>query len=140
MGSIRHRDVACSASDCQGTNFEYCVRRAVSSHHHQEVLLARFSLYMHIKCGIKSHPFHVFYVKSGFIHSSHYLMKHRSRARFTQSAIYTRYTLLLLCCMITDAWQHRILVAGFYAIYTIIIVLHDDRCMATQNSSRWIFL
>ena len=49
VGSIRDREVACSTSDLQGLNFEYCVWRAVSSHsshHPQEVLLAQFSLYV----------------------------------------------------------------------------------------------
>ena len=42
VGSLRDREVACSASDCQGSNYESCVWRAVSSqssHHPQEVLL-----------------------------------------------------------------------------------------------------
>ena len=50
VGSLRDRDVACSASDFQGFNFESCVRRAVSSHsfhHPQEFILAQFSLYVH---------------------------------------------------------------------------------------------
>ena len=41
--SLRDREVACSASDRQGSNFESCVWRTVSSqssHHPQEVLLA----------------------------------------------------------------------------------------------------
>ena len=49
VGSLRDREVACSASDRQGSNFESCVLRAVSSHsshHPQEVLLAQFSLYV----------------------------------------------------------------------------------------------
>ena len=47
VGSLCDREVACSASDLQGLNFESCVWRAVSSHsshHPQEVLLAQFSL------------------------------------------------------------------------------------------------
>ena len=43
VGSLRDREVACSASDRQGSNFESCVWRTVSSHsshHPQEVLLA----------------------------------------------------------------------------------------------------
>ena len=43
VGSLRDRKVACSASDRQGSNFESCVWRTVSSqssHHPQEVLLA----------------------------------------------------------------------------------------------------
>ena len=50
VGSLRDREVACSASDSQGSNFESCVSRTVSSqssHHPQEVLLAQFSLYVH---------------------------------------------------------------------------------------------
>ena len=52
VGSLRDREVACSASDLKGVNFESCVWRAVSSHsshHPQEVLLARFILYVHKK-------------------------------------------------------------------------------------------
>ena len=59
-GSLRDREVACSASDRQGSNFESCVWRAVSSqssHHPQEVLLAQFSLYAH-KGGLKPDSFH----------------------------------------------------------------------------------
>ena len=60
VGSLRDREVACSASDRQGSNFESCVWRAVSSqssHHPQEVLLAQFSLYVH-KGGLKPDSFH----------------------------------------------------------------------------------
>ena len=59
VGSLRDREVACSTSDRQGTNFESCVWRAVSSHsshHPQEVLLAQFSLYVH-KSGLKPDSF-----------------------------------------------------------------------------------
>ena len=55
VGSLRDREVASSASDRQGSNFESCVWRTVSSqssHHPQEVLLAQFSLYVH-KGGLK---------------------------------------------------------------------------------------
>ena len=55
VGSLCDREVACSASDRQGSNFEACVWRTVSSqssHHPQEVLLAQFSLYVH-KGGLK---------------------------------------------------------------------------------------
>ena len=60
LWSLRDREVACSASDCQGSNFESCVWRTVSSqssHHPQEVLLAQFSLYVH-KGGLKPDSFH----------------------------------------------------------------------------------
>ena len=61
-GSLRDREVAYSASDRQGSNFESCVWRTVSSqlsHHPQEVLLAQFSLYVH-KGGLKPDSFHFF--------------------------------------------------------------------------------
>ena len=60
VGSLRDREVACSASDRQGSNFESCVWRTVSSqssHHPQEVLLAQFSLYVR-KGGLKPDSFH----------------------------------------------------------------------------------
>ena len=63
VGSLRDREVACSASDRQGSNFESCVWRTVSSqssHHPQEVLLAQFSLYVH-KGGLKPDSFHFSY-------------------------------------------------------------------------------
>ena len=53
--------ITCSASDHQGSNFEFCVRRAVSSHSShqpQEVLLSQLSLYMH-KGGLKHYSFHL---------------------------------------------------------------------------------
>ena len=60
VGGLRDREVACSASDRQGSNFESCVWRTVSSqssHHPQEVLLAQFSLYVH-KGGLKPDSLH----------------------------------------------------------------------------------
>ena len=63
VGSLRDREVACSDSDRQGSNFESCVWRTVSSyssHHPQEVLLAQFSH----KGGLKPDSFH-------YINSSH---------------------------------------------------------------------
>ena len=60
VGSLRDRVVACSVADRQGSNFESCVWRTVSSqlsHHPQEVLLAQFSLYVH-KGGLKPDSFH----------------------------------------------------------------------------------
>ena len=67
VGSLRDRDVACSASDRQGSNFESCVWRTVSSqstHHPQEVLLAQFSLYVH-KGGLKPDSFHLLEAECG---------------------------------------------------------------------------
>ena len=66
VGSLRDREVVCSASDRQGSNFESCVRRTVSSHsshHPQEVLLAQFNLYVH-KVGLKPDSFHFFVTQS----------------------------------------------------------------------------
>ena len=60
VGSLRDREVACSASDRQGSNFESCVWRTVSSHsshHPQGVSLAQFSLYVH-KGGLEPDSFH----------------------------------------------------------------------------------
>ena len=62
--SLRDREVACSASDRQGSNFESCVWRTVSSqssHHPQKVLLAQFSLYVH-KGSLKPDSFHFIYM------------------------------------------------------------------------------
>ena len=55
VGSLRDREVASSASDRQGSNFESW-RTSQSSHHPQEVLLAQFSLYVH-KGGLKPDSF-----------------------------------------------------------------------------------
>ena len=60
VGSLRDLEVACSASDRHGSNFESCVWRTVSSHsshHPQEVIPTQFSLYVH-KSGLKPDPFH----------------------------------------------------------------------------------
>ena len=70
VGSLRDREVACSASDRQGSNFESCVWRTVSSqssHHPQEVLLAQFSLYVH-KGGLKPDSFHFAMPLASWIH------------------------------------------------------------------------
>ena len=70
VGNLRDREVACSASDRQGSNFESCVWRAVSSqssHHPQEVLLAQFSLYVH-EGGLKPDSFH--FVRRWFSNSA----------------------------------------------------------------------
>ena len=66
VGSLRERKVACSVSDRQGSNFESCVWRTVSSQssdHPQEVLLAQFSLYVH-KGGRKPDSFHFISIES----------------------------------------------------------------------------
>ena len=66
VGSLRDREVACSASDRQGSNFESCLWRTVSSqsyHHPQEVLLAQFSLYVH-KGGLKLDSFYFLWCRA----------------------------------------------------------------------------
>ena len=72
VGSLRDREVACSASDRQGSNFQSCVWRTVSSqsfHHPQEVLLAQFSLYVH-KGGLKPDSFYfIYFYKHEIMHN-----------------------------------------------------------------------
>ena len=61
MGSLRGREVSSSTLNRQGSNFKSCIWRAVSSHsshHPQEVLLAKFSIYVH-KGGIQFHSFYL---------------------------------------------------------------------------------
>ena len=60
VGSLREREVACSASDLQVLNFESCIWREVSphsSHHPQEVLPTQFSRYVH-KSDLKPDSFY----------------------------------------------------------------------------------
>ena len=62
VGSLRDREVACSASDLQGLNNKSCVWRAVTSHsfhHPRDVFLSQFNLYVH-KSGLKPDLFHFF--------------------------------------------------------------------------------
>ena len=68
VGSLRDREVACSASARQGPNFrilclEDSVISIISINHPQKVLLAQFSLYVH-KGGLKPDSFH-FAVSAG---------------------------------------------------------------------------
>ena len=59
VGSLCDQNVASSVSDSQGSNFESCDWRAVSSHsshHSQDVLLAQFSRSVH-KGWLKPHSF-----------------------------------------------------------------------------------
>ena len=83
-GSLRDREVASSASDRQGSNFESCVWRTVSSqssHHPQEVLLAQFSLYVH-KGGLKPDSFHFISFHTRSEHVIKYKWKSDSAASF----------------------------------------------------------
>ena len=85
VGSLRDREVACSASDRQGSNFESCVWRTVSSqssHHPKEVLLAQFSLYVH-KGGLKPDSFHFIFCGIG---------KYRTQMKFSTAQISVQLT------------------------------------------------
>ena len=76
VGSLRDREVACSASDRKGLNFESCVWRTASfqsSHHSQEVLLAQFSLYVH-KGGLKPDSFYLSHTRHVLKMSSYTLL------------------------------------------------------------------
>ena len=53
VGSLRDREVACSTSDRQGSNLEFCLEDSVIS----IILLAQFSRYVH-KGGLKLDSFH----------------------------------------------------------------------------------
>ena len=83
VGSLRDREVACSASDRQGSNFESCVWRTVSSqssHHPQEVLLAQFSLYVH-KGGLKPDSFHFVILDVNIVNMANNVIIYGSRDR-----------------------------------------------------------
>ena len=86
VGSLRDREVACSASDRQGSNFESCVWRTVSSqssHHPQEVLLAQFSLYVH-KGGLKPDSFHFISTRVCHQFRKNHTYTHNKRNTFTR--------------------------------------------------------
>ena len=88
VGSLRDREVACSASDRQGSNFESCVWRTVSSqssHHPQEVLLAQFSLYVH-KGGLKPDSFH-FFLSEYFCHFTKWQIHFSQQTQHVESML-----------------------------------------------------
>ena len=90
VGSLRDREVACSASDRQGSNFESCVWRTVSSqssHHPQEVLLAQLSLYVH-KGGLKPDSFH-FLLTRNHVSWVICVLADSERTRIQFSAVFT---------------------------------------------------
>ena len=110
VGSLRDREVACSASDRQCSNFESCVWRTVSSqssHHPQEVLLAQFSLYVH-KGGLKPDLFHFFTclncaawsTKNNCIRFSDISNVETVYMRFPQHKDYVSRHLIELCCLV----------------------------------------
>ena len=93
VGSLRDREVACSVSDRQGSNFESCVWRTVSfhsSHHPQEVILAQFSLYVHKGC-LKPDSFHfqiVDWQPSLFVFFSFFLIPYMTSNLSTSASSY----------------------------------------------------
>ena len=97
VGSLRDREVACSASDRQGSNFESCVWRTVSSqssHHPQEVLLAQFSLYVH-KGGLKPDSFHFSHLKcfkNIFFANTDFLRSSKDRGRNLSGNLFKQLT------------------------------------------------
>ena len=101
VGSLRDREVACSASDRQGSNFESCVWRTVSSqssHHPQEVLLAQFSPYVH-KGGPKPDSFH--FLRSQLSsQSGHIILKSVFIASYLMISVCQLLRLASPCCMI----------------------------------------
>ena len=116
VGSLRDREVACSASDRQGSNFESCVWRTVSSqssHHPQEVLLAQFSLYVH-KGGLKPDSFHFILFISQIIIFSEFFIYRLSRShslnRFSShyflSPPVTSLSLLCIWARARDGMMH----------------------------------
>ena len=129
VGSLRDREVACSTSDRQGSNFESCVWRTVSSHHPQKVLLAQFSLYVH-KGGLKPDSFH-------FIYSSCKLW------------IYFLWILHVICCILFYCyirWETRgIIYAGWNYfwpnVYCWANVVDDGPTVIQRwaNVSCWVY-
>ena len=99
VGSLRDREVASSASDRQGSNFESCVWRTVSSqssHHPQEVLLAQFSLYVH-KGGLKPDSFHFIFISLYGIHVVYTYIQYKNVDLMTKtvrklSALFRNYS------------------------------------------------
>ena len=97
VGSLRDREVACSASDRQGSNFESCVWRTVSSHsshHPQEVLLAQFSLYVH-KGGLKPDSFHFISSQRVVSFREGQLVQSLARGALSMSLAAVRFRILL---------------------------------------------
>ena len=108
MGSLRDREVACSASDLQSLNFESCVWRAVSSqssHHPQEVLHFIFFcihvtvIMMIFTCsGHKGdwalHHYAIFFRSAGFhnyaSYSAHYVLQMKGLNKKLQDGTFVR--------------------------------------------------
>ena len=128
VGSLRNREVACSASDRQGSNFESCFWRTVSSqssHHPQEVLLAQFSLYVH-KGGLKHDPFHLHtdYSKNSYLNSNISFDEGEKCIRcqcqeIAKIARKSRYAVLILSCTV------MILTSARSCFISMILILYS---------------
>ena len=117
VGSLRDREVACSASDRQGSIFESCVWRTVSSHsshHPQEVLLAQFSLYVH-KGGLKPDSFHFILYEVG-LHRRQVLNEWWPAPTMVVEEIHVEDIFELVCLIVSliISWTFRILVHEEY--------------------------
>ena len=109
VGSLRDREVACSASDRQGSNFESCVWRTVSSqssHHPQEVLLAQFSLYVH-KGGLKPDSFHFLFPNRFTCNLAHTIRSHCGDCPENLVRFDWVFQKLLMWCTETTLFPHR---------------------------------
>ena len=103
VGSLRDREVACLASDRQGSNFESFVWRTVSSqssHHPQKVLLAQFSLYVH-KGGLKPDSFH-FILKTFLVLTGDTASSDTVNGRFSD---WVSYCLFLRFLSLRQYWE-----------------------------------
>ena len=115
VGSLRDREVACSATDRQGSNFEYCVWRTVSSqssHHPQEVLLAQFSLYVH-KGGLKPDSFHFICCNKKPFHRSSMPLIAPNSSPLPFSASPSLFNASPLSLMLFDAFVSTVIIISF---------------------------
>ena len=153
VGSLCDREVACSASDRQGSNFESCIWRTVSSqsfHHPQEVLLAQFSLYVH-KGGLKPDSFH--FIKLYIWHVHKDCFSKMSTVFHTQHPSFSKLRHKLYCYKLIASWpssgpKHLVSMVnanifqcgeGQTAIYStyhpcIVQMRHDQICRSKEQA------
>ena len=128
VGSLRDREVACSASDRQGSNFEFCVWRTVSSqssHHPQEVLLAQFSLYVH-KGGLKPDSFH-------FVSTNRRHQRKQKKDKYIMTQYQIVRSLCLVVCVYCLSWAP-------YAVITLIAHYGNPQYISQAISALAIIL
>ena len=118
MGSLRDREVACSASDRQGSNFESCVWRTVSSHsshHRQEVLQAQLSLYVH-KGDLKPDSVHFISATTKVLFTTNNLMSaHKSDLGHKRLILSTKEVITFTSQVISS--DTKVILAYMYVIY-----------------------